>query len=159
MMYTVNQPPPQGAVYDSPQQYQARQPAPIQMLSEVATPYYGGEPANAPGAPVMQHQVSSNSSSVFQQNPTDRNTVLQTYPSNMANLGNMAQAQTEIVDEQDYNRGGLDEAYKQYQNAIRGIFSNISNGILVDASQALLEVSDWLLSHVGALGKYCWTVI
>jgi hypothetical protein len=47
---------------------------------------------------------------------------------------------------------GLDEAYASYQSALREIFQNVRNGGLETASESLLGVSDWLLSHVVELG-------
>jgi hypothetical protein len=153
MMYGVNQPAPQAAVYDQASQFQSRQPAAMQMLSDVASPYYAGEPTNATVAPVLQHQPSSSSTTVYQQSPADRNQILQGYAGNMTGLANMAPAPAEVIeDAQNYEPGGLDEAYTTYQNALKEVFLNIRNNMLVEASASLVEVSDWLLSHVGELG-------
>lgn len=46
----------------------------------------------------------------------------------------------------------LDEAYASYQSALKAIFQNIRDGALASASESLLTVSDWLLSHVAELG-------
>lgn len=57
------------------------------------------------------------------------------------------------LDEQEYPAtSGLDEAYASYQTALKEIFQNVTNGILQAASESLLNVSDWLLSHVTELG-------
>lgn len=60
----------------------------------------------------------------------------------------------EIMEEQsaDYAPGSLQEAYDRYHTALKEIFHNIRNGILMEASQSLLQVSDWLLTNVGDLG-------
>jgi hypothetical protein len=49
---------------------------------------------------------------------------------------------------------GMEAAYTAYQTALKEIFQNIINGRLGEASQSLLEVSEWLLGHVGDLGRY-----
>lgn len=46
----------------------------------------------------------------------------------------------------------MEAAYTAYQTALKEIFQNIINGRLTDASSSLLEVSEWLLGHVGDLG-------
>ena len=79
----------------------------------------------------------------------------------MTNIGTMAGASqqgsgaAEVSIEEDYpsSAGGLDEAYSSYQTALKEIFQNIRNGVLAAASDSLLNVSDWLLSHVAELGR------
>ena len=46
----------------------------------------------------------------------------------------------------------MDDAYKQYQDAIRSTFMDTRDGNLVDAGDTLLAVSDWLLSNAVDLG-------
>jgi hypothetical protein len=46
----------------------------------------------------------------------------------------------------------MEAAYTAYQTALKEIFQNIIHGRLADASSSLLEVSEWLLGHVGDLG-------
>ncbi|KAJ5033489.1 uncharacterized protein L3040_008604 [Drepanopeziza brunnea f. sp. 'multigermtubi'] len=149
---------PQNNVYDSTSQFQARQPAGMQILSDVATPYFAGESSSAPAPPPLQHHPSSNSSAVYQQHqqsPADRTAPL--IPSGYSNnigLGGMAQNASEIMEEDDFQAQGpgMEAAYTAYQTALKEIFQNIINGDLVGASQSLLDVSEWLLGHVGDLG-------
>jgi hypothetical protein len=63
----------------------------------------------------------------------------------------MTQGPAEFMEEQV--RAGMDEAYNSYLNALKEIFQNIRNGMLVEASSSLIEVSNWLLSHVTELGE------
>lgn len=160
MMYNVNQQPPQNAVYDTAQHFQHRPAAAMQLLPEAAAPYYAGEPNNTSVAPILHHQQSSSSSTTFQQSPADRNQLLQGYGGSMLSMSGMAQGHSEVMEEEEYapttsetNRAGLDEAYISYQNALKEIFQSIRTGMLVEASSSLLEVSDWLLSHVDELGE------
>lgn len=153
MMYGVNQSTSQSAVYDTASQFQQRQPAGMQLLSDVAAPYYTSETGNTTGASLIQQQGSSSSTTAFQQSPVDRTSLLQGYSSAMAGMGGMVQGSTEVMEDEEYGPSGLDEAYNSYQSALKEIFLNIRNGMLVEASSSLLRVSEWLLSHVGELGE------
>ncbi len=67
----------------------------------------------------------------------------------------ISQSAPEMVEEEDFQAQGpgMEAAYTAYQTALKEIFQNIINGRLVEASQSLLEVSEWLLGHVGDLGR------
>jgi hypothetical protein len=162
MGYNVSQQTPQNTVYDSTQQFQARQPAGMQMLSDVTVPYFATEPTSASGAPVLQHHASSSSSGVYQQHqqsPADRSAThlqqQQGYPGNLT-MGGMAQNAPDVMEQDDFQPQGpgMEAAYTTYQTALKEIFQNIINGRLGEASQSLLEVSEWLLGHVGDLGMF-----
>lgn len=156
-MYNVPQQAPQSTVYDSPQQFQPRQPAGMQMLPDVAGPYFPSEPTSATGPPGLQNHASSSSSAVYQQHqssPADRAPLLQQgYPQSIA-LGGMPQSAPEIMEEDNFQPQGpgMEAAYTTYQTALKEIFQNVIAGRLAEASQSLLEVSEWLLGHVGDLG-------
>lgn len=155
MMYNVAPQAPPNNVYDSAPQFQTRQPAGMQMLSDVAAPYFPSEPTSAPAPPVLQHHASSGSSNVYQQSPADRAPLLQQgYPGGLA-MGAMPQSAPEIMEEEDYHPQGpgMEAAYTAYQTALKEIFGNIKHGRLAEAGQSLLEVSEWLLGHVGDLGE------
>lgn len=149
-------------VYDA-QQFQPRQPAAMQMLSDVPAPYnFPPEAANAaqPQQSVLHHQqVPSASSAVYgQQNPADRSSLLQGYPNNMGSMSGIPQnapsVPPEIMEEQQpqYAPANMQQAYDSYHTTLKEIFQNIRSGILVDASQSLLQISEWLLTNVGELG-------
>lgn len=156
MMYNVQQAagPQSAAVYDTSQQFPSRQPAGLQMMTtDVAAPYFSGEPTNTATASAMQGQsTTSNGPQVYQQPG------LQSYSaSSMAALGQMSAPSASASDariDDDYPgaASGLDQAYASYQSALKEIFRNIRSGILATASDSLLSVSDWLLSHVTDLG-------
>ncbi|KAK3366028.1 hypothetical protein B0T24DRAFT_652004 [Lasiosphaeria ovina] len=155
MMYNVPQAagPQNTTVYDASQQFPPRQPAALQMMStDVAAPYFSSEPTNTGAASAMQAQTASSSTpQVYQQSS------LQNYStSGIGSIGGMAAQSTPASDvrmEEEYPpSGGLDEAYASYQSALKEIFQNIRSGVLAAASDSLLNVSDWLLSHVAELG-------
>ena len=131
MMYNVNQQGPEIADYEA---------AVLKLLPEVAGSYYAGEPSSPPVAPILQHQQSP---------AADRNQMLQGYSGSIAGMSRMT---AKFMDEEQV-RAGMDEAYNSYLNALKEIFQNIRNGMLVEASSSLIEVSNWLLSHVTELGK------
>ncbi|KAI1129439.1 hypothetical protein F5Y10DRAFT_151431 [Nemania abortiva] len=163
MLYNVPQTSAQGAVYDTSQQFPARQAAGLQMMpAEVATPYFPSEPTNAAAAAAaaasMQPQTASSSTAaaVYQQNPQ------QSFTSGMAPMGGIVQAggPEPAIEGQEYSvhapASGPDpsmkEAYASYQRALRDVFTNIQNGALHPASESLLTISEWLLTKVGELG-------
>ncbi|TAQ90436.1 hypothetical protein B7494_g1270 [Chlorociboria aeruginascens] len=157
VMYDVAQPPPQTSVYDSNQQFQARQPAGMQMLSDVAAPYFAHEPTSAPVPPGLQHHASSGPSTVYQhhqQSPADRAPLLaQAYPGNMA-MGEMPHAAAGVMGEGGFpgQQPGTVEAYTLYQTTLKETFQNIIDGRLREASVSLMEASTWLLGRVRELG-------
>ncbi|KXX78872.1 hypothetical protein MMYC01_204764 [Madurella mycetomatis] len=155
MMYNVQQTagPQSGAVYDASQQFPSRQAAGLPMMAtDVTAPYFPSEPTNTTATSTLQAQAaSSNTPQVYQQPG------LHGYSTgSMAAIGGMTTQTTpagEVRIEEEYPAaGGLDEAYASYQSALKEIFQNIRNGVLAAASESLLNVSDWLLSHVVELG-------
>jgi hypothetical protein len=165
LMYNVAQQPPQTNPYDTTSQFQPRQPAAMQMLSEVAAPYFPNEQSNPPAAPGLQHHASSAPSAVYQQqhqsSPDNRAPLLQqSYGTGMA-MSSIPQVAPEIMEEDDFQAQGpgMEAAYTAYQTALKEIFQNIINGRLGEASLSLLEVSEWLLGHVGDLGKHSFSSV
>lgn len=157
MMYNVQQTggPQSAAVYDASQQFSSRQAAGLPMMAtDVAAPYFSSEPTNAAATSTMQAQSASSSTPQVYQQPG-----LHGYSTgSMAAIGGMAAQTTPAADvrmEEEYPAAaGLDEAYASYQSALKEIFQNIRNGVLATASESLLNVSDWLLSHVVDLGMF-----
>lgn len=56
--------------------------------------------------------------------------------------------------EQSQEAASSDDAYSQYQQALRMAFDHTRAGRLVDASQSLLEISEWLVCNSRELGVY-----
>lgn len=166
MMYNVPQATTQNPVYDTPgSSFDLRQPAAPQMMpadTTMTAQYFSNEPTNAAAASAMQQQQpsSAQAAAVYQQGPSDRNTMMN-YPSNIAGMQTIGAQATptappdvSMEDSSEYPGGAdLNQAYTQYQDALKEIFKNIRDGALVTASESLLSVSEWLLSHVHELGK------
>ncbi|EGO61091.1 hypothetical protein NEUTE1DRAFT_76809 [Neurospora tetrasperma FGSC 2508] len=154
LMYNVPQGagPQSTAVYDTSQQFPQRQPATLQMMAtDVTAPYFSSEPTNTAAATALQAQTGPSSAQVYGQSS------MPGYSSGgMTGMGGMNAQATSTSDvrmEDDYPAGGtLDHAYASYQTALKEIFQNIQNGVLATASDSLIRVSDWLLSHVADLG-------
>ncbi|KAK1754154.1 hypothetical protein QBC47DRAFT_453170 [Echria macrotheca] len=157
MLYNLPQPAgsQSTAVYDTSQQFPLRQPASTQriMATDIAGPYFPGDTDRTATASSLQAQTgSSGVSQVYQQQN------LQIYPTGgMTAMGGMAtqsSATRDVRMEEEYlaAEGGLDATYASYQSALKTIFQKIQDGSLATASETLLSVSDWLLSHVAELG-------
>jgi hypothetical protein len=165
MMYNVQQAGSQAAVYDTSQQFSARQPAGLQMITtDVAGPYFSSEPASAATGTGLQSQAapSTASTGVYQQSPAERASMIQNYSTAAgmqdvasgiaAQPSSAADVSMEEPEFPDAAADGLQEAYNNYQNAVKQIFENIQSGELAPASDSLITVSEWLLSHVIELG-------
>ncbi len=159
LMYNVAPQGSQPSPYDAVQQYQPRQSAAIEVLStQFGVPQYfvPGEPASAPGPAVhLQHATSQFPSLSYPQSSVaERSTLGQGYTS--ANMADMPQGGApEQLDTTDYGQepANYDDAYNQYQNALKQTFENTRNGRVVEAGQSLLEISNWLLGHAADLGE------
>ncbi|KAI9786876.1 MAG: hypothetical protein M1839_005107 [Geoglossum umbratile] len=154
-MYNVPQQVPQNPSYDPVQQYPPRQSAAIEVLSSqfAGVPQFY-EPTSAPG-PVgpPQHAHSQFSSIQYpQQAPLGRSPLPQPYSSGLGGLSQVSAP--ESMEEQEFGQGSsaFDQAYDQYQSALKQTFLNTRSGHLIEAGISLEKVSDWLLSHAAELG-------
>lgn len=178
LMYNVPQAGAQSAVYDTTaSQFDLRQPAAPQIMpTDVTNTYFPGEPTNAAATsamqqqqqqqqqqqpPQQQQQQSSNAqtAAVYQSGSTDTRNTMMNYPSNITGMGTMTTQATasapdvSMEESGDYQAGAdLNQAYSQYQDALKEIFTNIKKGTLQTAGESLTNVSEWLLSHVHELG-------
>ncbi|KAK0702696.1 hypothetical protein B0H67DRAFT_675860 [Lasiosphaeris hirsuta] len=66
-------------------------------------------------------------------------------------IGGMA-ANSSAQEDEIFTLNELEAEYESYQLALGRIFQYIQDGDLAPASESLLDVSDWLLSHVVELG-------
>lgn len=154
MMYSPPSQAAQSVSYDSGQQFQARQPTGIQMLSEVPGPFFQNEPTSTSSASGLQHHGPSGSSMYPpQQSPASRS--LQQAYSGSTSTGGASQSGSEAIAQEDLPPPTAEviAEYALYNTTLREVFQNIINGRLSEASQSLLGASEWLLGHVEALGK------
>ncbi len=155
VMYNVPQQPPPQSPYDSVPQYQPRQSAAIEVLSTQfgVPPYYASnEPTSAPGPAVPQPYAPTQFLTYPQPPSVGRASLGQSYPTGMAEFAQ--QGATELLERPELAQepSSFDDAYNQYQNALRLTFENTRGGRLVEAGQSLLEISGWLLGHAEELG-------
>ena len=160
MMYNVPQQPPPQSPYESVPQYQPRQSAAIEVLSTQfgVPPYYASnEPTSAPGPAVPQPYAPTQFLTYPPQASIGRPSLGQSYPSGMAEFAQ--QGAPEVLEQQELAQepSSFDDAYNQYQNALRQTFENTRGGRLVEAGQSLLEISGWLLGHAEELGETAQT--
>ena len=128
------------------------------MATDVTGAYFQNEPTNAAATSSLQAQTGSSSTpQVYQQSGMHGYST-----GSIATIGGMAAQTTPATDvrmEEEYPAGSApDVSYSHYQTALKEIFQNIQNGVLAPASESLLQISEWLLSHVvelGTLAKRC----
>ncbi|OAT12395.1 hypothetical protein, variant 3 [Blastomyces gilchristii SLH14081] len=144
--------------YEGVSQYQPRQSAAIEVLAtQFGVPQYF-QPAGPAVAGVSdQYLTASQVQSTQYSQPASptRASTTSALPEIMADLH--ASAATEGLEHADFPRespSGFDDAYNQYQRALRQTFENTRSGRLLDASQSLLEISEWLLGNATELGTY-----
>jgi hypothetical protein len=129
------------------------------MATDVTGAYFQNEPTNAAATSNLQAQTGSSSTSQVYQQPG-----MHGYSTgSIATIGGMAAQTTPATDarmEEEYPGGGSapDVSYGNYQTALKEIFQNIQNGVLAPASESLLQISEWLLSHVVELGTLARSV-
>lgn len=64
------------------------------------------------------------------------------------------QSDPDPLEQQNPEAAKFDQAYNQYQEALKQTFENTRAGRLVEASESLLEISEWLLGHAAELGMF-----
>ncbi|MCJ1361512.1 hypothetical protein MMC16_000612 [Acarospora aff. strigata] len=155
IMYNVTQQPPPQSPYETVPQYQPRQSAAIEVLStQFGVPQYyaPNEPTSAPGPAVPQAYAPAQFLTYPQQPSIGRPSLGQSYPTGMAEYA--PQGASEVLEQQEVAQepSSFDDAYNQYQNALRQTFENTRGGRLVEAGDSLLDISGWLLGHAEELG-------
>lgn len=171
--------PAQGS-YDAVPQYPTRQPvATIDALSDqFPVPQYfaTGEPTGAAANGIVSHYMNPSlphSTSYNYPGFLGRSSAtVQSFPTNMASLTtpvgpamerleqqhsrlqSQPQPQSQPVTTEPTTTTGtnLDEAYKQFQRALRSILDHSRAGRLVEAGRSLLEISEWLVTNARELG-------
>ena len=157
MLYSINQQGQAPAQYDVVPQYPPRQSAALEVLStQFGVPQYfaPGEPAGAAGvsAVVSQYLTPQVQPSYSQQSPVGRSTAVPSFPVTMADYNTIATTEGLEQQEQAPESTNVDEAFREYQQALIVTFDHTRAGRLVDASRTLLEISEWLVGNARELG-------
>jgi hypothetical protein len=156
MMYNIGQAGPSQLPYDPVPQYQQRQAAAIEVLTNqfgVAQYYSLSEPANSISASQTPFLASQSESHRYvAQTPVRRPSMQPSYDVEMdySSMGPpQPQEQQQIVPPSD----NMDEAYAGYQQQLKMAFSAISASRLAEAAEEIMNLSRWLLSNVAKLGE------
>ncbi|KAI1981247.1 hypothetical protein LOZ55_000743 [Ophidiomyces ophidiicola] len=136
--------------YDTPSHYQPRHSAAIEVLAtQFGVPQYypteegpSQEPSHYLSAQVSQTPYSQPASS-------NRPHIATSFPESMTAF---ASEPLQTPEQPRETPSGLEEAYNQYQQALRQTFENIRAGRLNTASRALIDMSEWLLGNAVDLG-------
>jgi hypothetical protein len=157
MMYNIGQAGPSQLPYDPVPQYQQRQAAAIEVLSNqfgVAQYYSISEPANSISAGQTPFLASQSESHRYvAQTPVRRPSMQPPYDVEMdySSMGppQPQEQQQQIVPPSD----NMDEAYAGYQQQLKMAFAAISASRLAEAAEEIMNLSRWLLSNVAKLGE------
>ena len=163
MMYNISaqvHQPQQSPSFESVQQYQPRQSAAIEVLSNqfgVPQYYNAGEPTSA--STQIPHTYSTTQyqqQPPFQQNLSGHRSSESTYS---AGVGDYQQPLTmsNVPDQPESAQEGsaMEETFKYYTNLLKETYQCTNEGKLVEAGSKLLDLSKWLLGNVAALGRPC----
>ncbi|KAI4129953.1 MAG: hypothetical protein LQ347_003558 [Umbilicaria vellea] len=160
MMYNVPPQTQQQSPYESVSQYQPRQSAALEVLTtQFGVPQYfnPSEPTSAAGPAVPQQYASAQFQQPMSYPPQQASLARSTNPSPyQSSMADFAQPiASEVLEQQELalDSSSYDDAYNQYQNALKLTFENTRSGRLIEAGQSLLEISEWLLGHAVELGR------
>lgn len=162
-LYSFGQQGPTQGPFDVVPQYPARQSAAIEALSsQFPVPqYFASEEPTGTGVPAGLSTYLNAQLSYNQPSPMARPSTTQPFPANMADFSSIGAAPASRVepsaDPSQMPLSGpssLDEAYAQYQRALRSTFDQTRAGRLVEASRSLLEISEWLVTNARDLGRF-----
>ncbi|KAL1863814.1 37S ribosomal protein S9, mitochondrial [Paecilomyces lecythidis] len=142
--------------YEVVPQYQPRQSAALEVLSsQLGVPQYfsPSEPTGTQVAGVLpQYLTPQVQPSSYSQSMVDRASTAQSFPVTMTEFNTTETSERLEQPEQGQEAASSDDAYSQYQQALQMAFDHIRAGRLVDASQSLLEISEWLVGNSRELG-------
>ncbi|KAL9602602.1 MAG: hypothetical protein Q9219_001746 [cf. Caloplaca sp. 3 TL-2023] len=156
MVYNVPQQSHTRSPYDALPQYQPRQSASLEVMSNqlgVSSYYPSGEPSASSGqtSPDQQYAPSQFHQSVPYQTPGHSRQAI--HPAYATGMTEYSQSAVQGIGEQPEPEDTThQEEYDRYEEALRQVFEDTSKGRVIEAAQLLLEISEWLLSHVKELG-------
>lgn len=165
MLYGFGQQGPAQGPFDVVPQYSTRQSAAVEALSNPfsVSQYFTPEESTATGVPALPNYPSSQMS--YNHLYMARQSASQSFPATMAefSVGNLTTSRLEPQPHQQqpepphhaaHDPAPLEEAYLQYQQALRNTFDHTRAGRLVEASRSLLEISEWLVTNARDLGMF-----
>ncbi|PGH04776.1 hypothetical protein AJ79_06998 [Helicocarpus griseus UAMH5409] len=156
MVYNITPQAQPQSPYEAVSHYQPRHSAAIEVLAtQFGVPQYfhTEEPTVAGVSDQYLTAVQVQSTTYSQPASLTRAAAATTLPETMTDFH--PSTSTEALDHPDFPRepsSGFDDAYNRYQQALRQTFENTRSERLVEASQSLLEISEWLLGNANELG-------
>lgn len=167
MLYGFGQQGPAQGPFDVVPQYSPRQSAAIEALSnQFAVPqYFTPEESTATGVPALSTYLGAQQMPYNHPGPMARPSTTQPFPATMSDFTPIGTAGSSRLDPPSQHHSdppqqhasdlsSLEEAYSQYQRALRGTFDSTRTGRLVEASRSLLEISEWLVTNSRDLGRF-----
>ena len=170
MMYGFSHQGPGQGPFDVVPQYATRQSAAMGALSNhfavrQVYPYPSEEPTGQNPIPGMSNYLNTQLS-INQSGSMARPGTSQPFPTTMPDFTSIgaaatgrlgstsAQQQPDPSQPHPSDSSSLDEAYTQYQRALRSTFDHTRAGRLVEASRSLKEISEWLVTNARDLGRF-----
>jgi len=155
--YNIPQPSHQQSPYEPPGEFQPRQTPAIEVLTNqfgVPSQYYSsGEVPSVSGPAVMSHAYQTASfQPPMQYNPPNtlgRSTLASSYSTIPMDYTQAGSAEEHPEAEPDIAA----ETNDRYYRAIGETNHNTSRGMLVEAADSLMQISDWLLKNAVRLGR------
>ncbi|KAJ6109882.1 hypothetical protein N7486_002117 [Penicillium sp. IBT 16267x] len=165
MLYGFGQQGPAQGPFDVVPQYSPRQSAAIEALSnQFAVPqYFTPEESTATENPALSTYLGAQQMSYNHPGPMPRSSTTQPFPATMSDFPPIGTAGSSRLDPPAQHHSdppqlpasdlaSLEEAYSQYQHALRSTFDQTRAGRLAEASRSLLEISEWLVTNSRDLG-------
>jgi hypothetical protein len=158
MLYGFGQQGPTQGHFEVVPQYQTRQSAAIDVLSNQFVPQYFSEESAGSGLADLSPFLNAQLQRYNQPGPMPRPTTTQSFPAPVSDfavgsgsMNRLDQPQTESQEQSD--QPSLEEAIGRYQRILRRTFDQTRAGRLVEAGGSLLEISEWLVANARDLGK------
>ncbi|KAK9860052.1 hypothetical protein MYU51_010277 [Penicillium brevicompactum] len=153
LMFGFGQQGPTPGPFEAVPQYQNRSTA-IDALANQFVPQYFAEDSAESGvaglSPFLNTQIPYN-----QPNPMPRPNTTQSFSSNLSDfaaIGAGSMSRLDQPEQQQSDPSSLEEAIGGYQRYLRRTFDQTRAGRLEEAGQALLEISEWLVTSARDLG-------
>ncbi|KAF9239042.1 hypothetical protein DTO012A7_9398 [Penicillium roqueforti] len=159
MLYGFGQQGPTQGHFEVVPQYQTRQSAAIDVLSnQFAVPqYFAPEESAGSGVAGLSPYLNAQLQPYNQADPMARPNTTQTFSAPVSDFAAICSGSMNRVDQpqqesQPSDQPSLDEAIGRYQRILCHTFDQTRAGRLVEAGGSLLEISEWLVTNARELG-------
>ncbi|KAL8863377.1 MAG: hypothetical protein Q9178_000058 [Gyalolechia marmorata] len=158
MMYNVPQQNQPRSPYDTMPQYQPRQSAALEVLSNQfgVPPYYNpNEPVGGSGHTSTPQQFGPsqfNQPLSYQAPGTGRGNIPSPYAGDMAEYPQSTAPEVAGAEQQEQESSNVAAGFNEYEEVLKETFENISRGRLTEAGGSLLQLSEWLMGNIKDLG-------